>query len=168
MSCPNSYAPPKLHKMRQSHDIYRHGLTYIVIAGYISWQFYNEHKKCQMYECCTDIYLVLQIYVRTKFIKHNIFCKMTCYMSVWLLIYPTTTIYIVTTTIYIVFFDFCAFSDIYRGFFRQIEFIVAHIRGLPTYITENGCSHVRHGTIYEQSFSMKKRKWQRICVSTHP
>ena len=70
------------------------------------------------------------------------------------------------TTIYIVVFAPCAFSDIYRGFFCQIEFMVAHMSGLPTYITENGCSYVRHGTIYEQSFFIKKRKWQRICVTT--
>ncbi len=83
---------------------------------------------------------------------------MVAHMSVWLDIYRTTTLYIVTTTIYELVFAPCAFSDLYRTFFCQIEFMVAHMSGLPTYITEKGYSYVRHDTIYEPAFFMKKRK----------
>ena len=132
----------------------------------MSWQFYNEHKKCQIYECFTDIYLVCTDMCPYGIHISNIFGIMVAHMSVWLDIYLTTTIYIVTTTIYELVYASCAFSDIYRTFFCQIEVMVAHMSGLPTYITENGCSYVRHGTIYEPAFFLKTKKWLDIWAPT--
>ncbi len=68
--------------------------------------------------------------------------------------------------------------DIYRGF-RFLHMFPTYIEPFPvklnlwlltwtgyrhTYITRNGCSYIRYGTIYELPFFMKKAKWQRIWV----